>query len=251
MTPAIRGFVLTALFSSFIFGDLMYETTLKTDGPDGTETTARNFYKNDRSRIETTVRNSDGSVSSVIVITRLDKNVIWVLNPSTRTYTEDSIKNLSSEKSSQIVSSLPGSECTIEQSGHVRKILDRNCEEVIAAMSYIDGTDHIRVSQSLWLTSDLPGYEDLFAYRMKIKELSLSPYLSVMALNDEKLKTFHEQVGNIYGFPMEWRLKADYRERDTEYSITISYSVTKYACAPISSNVFEIPSNYLLTLKIN
>lgn len=249
MAPTTRTVIFLILYTAFLFGDLMYETTLKTDSPAGTEITARNFYKADRSRIETTVRNSDGSVSSVIVITRIDKSVIWVLNPSTRTYTEDSIKNLSAGKTNQAESFLPNSECAIQKSGHVRKILDRNCEEVTAAMSYLDGTDHIRVSQSLWLATDLPGYEDLFSYRMKIKGLSLSPYLGITAVNDEKLKVFHDQVGNIYGFPMEWQLKADYREHDPEYSITISYCVTRYACAPINSNVFEIPANYLLTLK--
>jgi hypothetical protein len=245
MTPATRGFIFTALFIAFLFGDLMYETTLLTDNPTGTEITARNFYKVDRSRIENCIRNSSGASASVIVITRLDQKVIWVLDPQRKTYTEQRLLDtlMSGEVSKP---SSPKPEIAIQKTGQTQKIIDRSCEEVTCAMNTVAEPESISVNQTLWLAADIPGYQDLFEYNMKMREAGISPWYGIKTFDEPWFRHFLDQVSNIYGFPMSWTMTARYNSTANRYSIKIDYSVTKYACAPIMDNVFEIPANYLL-----
>jgi len=234
---------------SLLHSDLMFETVTKTAGLVGMivpEINSRSFFKSDRSRIETSTSDTTMGSISMIIITRLDLKVIWILNPEQRTYTETRIEDFRTGEQlpAESLDVLP--ELTVEKTGKKKKILDKECEEVLATMKipYDDGT--ISLNQAIWLTSDIPGYQSLFEYGMKVRELGLSAGLLQNNAQDNKMREFQEKVSNIYGFPLEWSLDMVMGDGEMNFSMKTDYIVTSYACAPISNNVFDLPPGYEL-----
>lgn len=232
-----------------LYADLMFETITKTDGILGiatTEITARNFFKPDRSRIETSATDANGGAVTMIIITRLDKKAIWILNPDLKTYTETRIDELKSEPPAVPDSLRYAPDFKVEKTGKNKKILDQLCDEIVATMKITTEEGTVDVNQTLWLTSDISGYQDLFEFGFKIRELGLSTGLLTNNIQDKKLMEFQEMVSNIYGFPMEWALDMNLGFGDMKFTMRTDYTVTNYASAPIDNNVFELPAGYKL-----
>jgi hypothetical protein len=232
-----------------LYADLMFETVTKTDGILGVATmeiSARNFFKPDRSRTETSATDANGVTVTMIIISRLDKKAIWILNPDLKTYTETRIDELKSELPVVPDSLGYAPDFKVEKTGKNKKILDKMCDEVVATMKITTEEGTVVVNQTLWLASDIPGYQDFFEYGFKIRELGLSTGLLANNIQDKKLKEFQEMVSNIYGFPLAWALDMDLGAGEMKFTMRTDYTVTNYASAPIDNNVFELPAGYKL-----
>jgi hypothetical protein len=227
----------------------MFETVTKTDGMLGlgvSEINSRSFFKADRSRIETSTKDTDAVSLTLIIITRLDLKVIWILNPELKTYTETRIEDFRANTQATADSLVTPPELNVEKTGNTKKLLDKECEEVRAIMKISTGDGSVNLNQTLWLTSDIPGYKDLFEYGLKIRELGLTSGLLQNNAQDNSMKEFQDKVSNIYGFPMEWSLDMSMDSGDMNFSMKTNYLVTSYASAPINNNVFDLPPDYKL-----
>jgi len=242
-------FILGFLFLPLLHADLMFETMTKTDGMLGlgvSEIISRSFFKVDRSRIETSTKDPDAVSLTMIIITRLDLKLIWILNPELKTYTETRIEDFRANAQTNADSFAVPPELNVEKTGKTKKILDKECEEVRATMKISTGDGSVNLNQTLWLTSDIPGYKDLFEYGLKIRELGLASGLLQNNAQDNSMKEFQDKVSNIYGFPIEWSLDMSMDSGEMNFSMKTNYLVTSYASAPINNNVFDLPPDYKL-----
>ena len=242
-------FILGLLAIRLLLADIMFETVTKTDGMLGlgvSDIKSRSFFKTDRSRIETSANDALAGSISLIIITRLDLKLIWILNPDLKTYTETRIEDFRANAQTPRDSLDVPPELNVEKTGKTKKILDKECEEVRATMKILSGEGSVSLNQTLWLTSDIPGYQELFGYGMKIRELGLSSGLLANNAQDNKMREFQEKVSNIYGFPMEWSLDMNMGSGDVYFTMKTNYLVTSYAGAPINNNVFDLPPDYKL-----
>lgn len=242
-------FILGFLFVQQLSADLMFETSTKTAGMLGmgvSEINSRSFIKSDRSRIETSTKDANAGFLALVVITRLDLKLIWILNPDFKTYTETRIEDFRANAQTIVDSLDAPPELSVEKTLNTKKILDKVCEEVRATMKISSGDGSLNLNQTLWLTSDIPGYKDLFEYGLKIRELGLSSGFLQNNAQDNSLKEFQDKVSNIYGFPMEWSLDISMGSGDLNFSMKTDYLVTSYASAPINNNVFDLPPDYKL-----
>jgi hypothetical protein len=237
------------LMIGLLNADIMFETVTKTDGMLGlgvSQINSRSFFKSDRSRIETSAQDPAAGSISLIIITRLDLKVIWILNPDLKTYTETRIEDFRAGDQVPADSLDVVPELTVEKTGKKKKILDQECEEVLATMKIPAGDGSISLDQVIWLASDIPGYQELFEYGLKVRELGLSSGLLTNNVQDDHLREFQEKVSNIYGFPMEWSLDMVMGGGEVNFNMKTNYVVTSYACAPINNNVFDLPPGYEL-----
>lgn len=250
MRKIIRVIIIIGfLFLPLLHADLMFETVTRTDGMLGLgvyEINSRSFFKADRSRIETSTKDTDAVSLTMIIITRLDLKSIWILNPDLKTYTETRIEDFRTnlQMGADSLATLP--ELNVEKTGKTKKILDKECEEVRATMKISTGDGSVNLNQILWLTSDIPGYKDLFEYGLKIRELGLASGFLQNNAQDESMKEFQDKVSNIYGFPMEWSLDMSMGNGEVNFSMKTNYLITSYASAPINNNVFDLPPDYKL-----
>ena len=234
----------------FLYGDVMYEMVVTTEGLLGMvseEITMRVFIKGDCSRMEMTTKNAMAaerdSEENIIIITRLDKGVIWTLDDDNEEYSENKIDELTDSVAIEEEGlKIEISEIKVEKTGNKKMILESECEEVVISMDIENDEDAMHLSQTMWVTQDVPGYEELDNFTKKMAEFNISPFSLNASGEDEFTEQFREKINSVEGFPLEVSLLMTM----DLLSFSMKSLITNIDSIPIHNKVFEIPVGYSL-----
>ena len=226
----------------------MYEMTTTSKGMMGMggESTVHVYVKGDRSRTETTSEDMMGGEATNITITRLDKNVIWTLDNENKQYTEIEIEEFmkvekDEEETEEIVP-----EIKIEKTGNTKEILEKTCEEVIVSMDIKSDEGSMTMTQTMWVTTDITGYEELKEFNKKFRGNGSGQSMASMTKDKKSYNEFQEKIGEVEGFPLELEMEFSMGTEIMPFSMKTHSTVTKIDTKPISDKVFEIPEGYSL-----
>lgn len=235
----------------FLYGDVMYEMNTTTEGMLGmgaTETTTSIYIKGDRRRKESTTKNPVTGEVSTITITRLDKKLTWTLYMDQQQYSETKLgeqMKLEEETEGKTEAKFP--EIKVERTEKKKEILEKMCEEVIISMNVANDEDNLIITQTMWLTQDIVGYEEIQGFNKKFTEVSSDQILSsTMEMNTKSFEEFQKNIGEIEGFPLEMELNIQMGTEAMPFSMKSHSTVTKIETTPIHEKVFEIPEGFVL-----
>ncbi len=246
----LRCIILLSGFWVFLSGDVMYEMVTTTEGMmgmGGGETKTRVFIKDDLQRTEIASENEMRGETQTILITRFDKGVMWTLDPENKQYTEIKIDEgigIEEVEHGEEGRELVMPEIKVERTGKKKVLLDKECEEVVVSMMVEDDEGSMTFAQTMWVTKDMPGYEEISDMSEKMTALGLKSSQQGM-MEDQKLaEEFQRKIEDIEGFPLEFTMDITMATEDMSFSIKTHSVVTKLDKKPIDHRVFEIPKGY-------
>jgi hypothetical protein len=230
----------------FLYADVMYEMTTTSKGMMGMggESTVRVYVKGDRSRTETTSEGMMGGEVTNITITRLDKNVIWTLDNENKQYAEIEIGEFMKVEEEETEETVP--EIKIEKTGKTKEILGKTCEEVIVSMDIKSDEGSMTMTQTMWVTTDITGYEELKEFNKKFGGNGSGQSMASMTKDKKSYNEFQEKISEVEGFPLELEMEFSMGAEIMPFSMRTHSTVTKIDTKPISDKVFEIPEGYSL-----
>lgn len=226
-------FVLFFFSFSVSFADLVYKSKASTSGIMGMgkmdmETTT--MLKGDKQRQDTKTKFAGamtqfmpgGGEQNQLTITRLDKDLIWTINLTEKTYTEmtfDQMKKMMERVKTQ-VKEKPEEEVEtklqfdVKKTGQKKKIGGYECEEYIITM-VAEGRDpqtgkaqEFEVQTDLWVSPKVEGYDQLQDFQMKMAQkmgweggqyANFAQGLGQFGLDTEGMA---KKMNEIKGFPM-------------------------------------------------
>jgi hypothetical protein len=228
------------------YADVMYEMVSTSEGMMGMkgETNMRIFVKGDRSLTEMTADDPRGGTMTDTKIIRLDKGVIWSIDHEKKQYAEIAIAQeepAMDEPEEEIA--MP--DLKVVRTGKNKKILNKDCEEVIVTMDIDDDEGTTKLRQTMWVTTDIPGYEEIQDFQSHMTG-SGSMSSSMMGGNKKTFEEFQKKTSEIEGFPLEIDMEMIMGAGGMSFSFLTHSEVTKIETNPISDKVFEIPAGYSL-----
>jgi hypothetical protein len=245
----MRVFYLALLccFASTLTADVMYEMTSTTEGMMGMkgETQMRVFVKGDRSLTEMTAEDAMAGSMSDTKIIRLDKGVIWSIDHEKKEYTQYSMEQMTAEPEEPEEQAMEMPDVKIVRTGNTKKILNKDCEEVIVTMETAGDEGSATFKQTMWVTEDVPGYKEIQEFQKHMSESGIGSS-SMMGPNKKNYEEFQEKISEIEGFPLEIIMEMSMGGGIMSFTMTTRSEVTKIETTPINDKVFEIPAGYSL-----
>lgn len=248
----VHRLFLILLFVVFVYADVMYEMKTTTEGMMGMggETMMRVFVKGDCSRTETTSDSPMTGETTDITIVRLDKGTIWTIDPEKKEYTEttfEEISKIKEEVKGEEEAEVEMPEIKVEKTGEVKKILDKDCEKVVLSMDATSEEGTLTFTQTMWVTKDVPGYQEINNFNKKLSELGVRSSPSTMMGGSKKsYEEFQQKTSKIEGFPLEIDLDMTMGAEGMSFAIKMHSVMTNFDTNPIDQRVFEIPKGYTL-----
>ncbi len=240
-----KAILSAGLLFSLLYGDVMYEMLTTTEGMMGMggETLVRNFIKGAWIRTETITRNPLlGEVTNISIV-RMDKNVVWILDKDKKEYSEIPLgagEDIEPVDSAGIIP-----EISIQRCGEKKTILKSECEKYIISMKAQSKEGAIILTQTLWVTKDLPGYEEITELGRRLGILARNMGQNqLLGIDRESLRRLQEKISAIEGFPLTTELDFIIPQEEESLSFKTRSEVTKIDTVPISDKVFEIPPGY-------
>lgn len=245
----LHRFILVLFLGFFLYGDVMYDMSTTTEGMmgmGGGETTMSVFIKGDRSRTEMTSTSPMAGEQTSVIITRLDKGVIWTLDIDNEQYSEmklgGEIEGITGEE--EALDKVP--KITVERTGKKKVVLGKECEEVVVSMKVEDEQGDMSFTQTMWITKDIQCYEEIMEFNKKMTEMGMKSSNTGMMANRKSFEEFQEKIGEIRGFPLEVDMDITMGGTGMSFSMKTHSVVTKIDAKPINNKVFEIPAGYSL-----
>ncbi len=243
----MRIFCLAMLccLASMLYADVMYEMTSTTEGMMGMkgETQMRVFVKGDRSLTEMTAEDEKAGSMSDVKIIRLDKGVIWSIDHENKEYTEISMEEMAGEPEESEEPAMEMPEVKVVRTGKTKKILNKDCEEVIVTMETAGDEGSATFKQTMWVTKDVPGYKEIQDFQKHMSESKMGSS-SMMGPNKKNYEEFQEKISEIEGFPLEIIMEMSMGGGIMSFTMTTQSEITKIETTPINDKVFEIPAGY-------
>lgn len=236
-------------FACFLFGDVMYEMVSTSEGMMGMkgETNMRIFVKGDRSLTEMTADSPMAGTMTDTKIIRLDKGVIWSLDHENKEYTEHSMADMSQEPGAgEEEAEIPTHTLKVVRTGEKKKILNKDCEEVIVTMDVEGEEGTMALKQTMWVTKDIPGYKEIQKFQQQMSESDFASSSAMMGGNKKSYEDFQKKISEIEGFPLEINMEMIMGAEGMSFSFVTHSEVTKIETKPINDKVFEIPASYSL-----
>lgn len=240
--------ILIFLLGVFLYGDVMYETFTKTEdmmGIDGSEIMSRMFIKGDYSRMEATSKSAmAGEVTSTVIV-RFDTGVMWVLDSDNKQYSEIKLGEATEPEIEK--EDKEETEIVVEKTGKKKVILEKECEEVVVSMKIESDDGNMNFTQTLWVTKDIPCYEEINDFTKKLIEKGVkSSSADILGGNQKSFEEFQKKIQEVEGFPLEHDMEMTVSSEEMSFSLKTHSTVTKIDDKPIDQKVFEIPEGYSL-----
>jgi len=225
----------------------MYEMTSATEGMMGMkgETQMRVFVKGDRSLTEMAADDAMAGSMSDTKIIRLDKGVIWSIDHENKEYTQYSLKEMTGEPVESEEPAMEMPEVKVVRTGNKKKILNKDCEEIIVTMEAAGDEGSATFKQTMWVTNEIPGYKEIQDFQKHMSESGLGSS-SMMGPNKKNYDEFQQKISEIEGFPLEMIMEMSMGGGVMSFTMTTRSEVTKIETTPINDKVFEIPAGYSL-----
>lgn len=224
-----------------LYGDVMYEATMSNAGKGaGKSAVLRSYIKGDLSRAEM------GDVSGksnegMIVITRLDKGVVWMLNPQSKTYSElkfADLKKLQQGAGGDTIVPKIG----IQKTAESKKVLNMQCQKVVVsaeAKSTKGGTKYV---QTMWIAKNVPGAKEITAFQKKMFEQGFGGQAG--GGGNKAMLAFQKKISELDGFPLISDLDIKVEGGPMSFDMKTHTEVTKIDTKSLSPSLFELPAGY-------
>lgn len=224
--------VFVLVFFSFLKADVVYKSKTVTSGMMGigemeTETVTK--IKEDKKREESKTKFTGGmmemmmkgKVEEEITITRLDKKLIWRIDPQEKKYTETTFDQMK-KMMEMIKAQKPEEEeekvevkttLEVNRTENKKKIAGYECEEILLKM-ITEGKDQktgekgkFIVEIQMWVSPDVKGSDEVEAFNKKMaKKLGMEEYgkgfLAGIAQYGVDVEAIKNKIGEIKGFPL-------------------------------------------------
>ncbi len=247
----MKRILLSVILFSIIYGDVMYEIEIKTEGMIrfGNEViTARNFIKHDRMRTE--IKTANGRTD--VVITRLDKGVIWILDGARKEFIEVLISEFlySREESERGIfdTSSFSSIISVEKLEETKEILKMKCKKYFVSANMNTENEKITITKTLWIGRDFPGYSEIKEINTRLQGLLSG--IGLLEIDNELHRNLQKKLSEIDGFPLEIEINVKTESDGVNFELKGSSVTKKISTAPISDKVFEIPQGYNLAKTV-
>jgi hypothetical protein len=200
------------------------------------ESTSSEYYKADRSANESTTKWTSGMMktmtkgkeSSSTAITCLDKELIWNVDPSKKTYTEmtfaefrdmmkKGMQDMESAKAEAEVKDTTSEEMytwktEVKSDPNPKTINGWSCKNihiVATGISKVDTLDRVIITFNMWNSPDVPGAEEIRAFQERYaKALGLdamaisSGLMNSAAMYEKQMKALMEEAKKAPGEPV-------------------------------------------------
>lgn len=239
--------LLAILIGLAVFGyaDVMYEMTTDYEGMLGIangQMSIQVFVEGDKARINISIDN-DGEIDNSTSIIRFDLGKFWLLDEDNKEYTEVLLED-SMPITTIDTLDLPG--IVIARTGAMKNLLDFECEKVVVSMQDSSESSFLIFSETLWVCSEVPGYEELKSFTDRLTKHGLRLSSTSMEGSDRALAQFQEKINEIEGFPLEFSLDVQIGFEDMDFSMISRSQVTKLDEVPIHDRVFDLPEGFIL-----
>jgi hypothetical protein len=221
----------------------MYEMVSTSEGMKG-ETNMRIFVKGDRSLTEMTAESPMAGTMTDIKIIRLDKGVMWSLDHEKKEYTEHSLTDMAEDPQTGEEQEMPPHTFEVVRTGKTKKILNKDCEEVIVTMDVEGEEGTMALKQTMWVTTDVAGYKEIQKFQQQMSESDFTSSSAMMGGNKKSYEDFKQKISEIEGFPLEITMEMTMGAEGMSFSFVTRSEVTKIETKPINDKVFEIPTGY-------
>src|SRR4030043_275407 len=236
--------VILLSFISLTYADVMYEMKTDYEGMlkiTGGQMTIQIFVKGDKSRASISIDNN-GEITNSVTIIRFDLNKFWLLDEEKKEYEEIFLND---SVPVNAIDTLTMPEITVNKTSDKKKILDLECEKVIVSMQDTTEGSFLNFAETLWVSSEVPGYEELKNFTNKLTEHGLRLASTSTDGNEKALGEFQKKINEIDGFPLEFSLDVQVGIEDMSFSMSSLSQVTKLEEVPIHDRVFELPEGYV------
>jgi hypothetical protein len=234
--------------ASMLNADVMYEMNSTTSGMMGmkAETQMRVFVKGDRSLTEMTAENPMVGTMTDTKIIRLDKGLIWSVDHENKQYAEHSLKATTGATEEYEETQMEMPDLQVVKTGETKKILDKDCEQIIVSMESTGDDGKMTFKQTMWVTEEIPGYKEIQNFQRQMAESGLGSSSAMMGPNKKNYEEFQKKISEIEGFPLEIDMEMIMGGEGMSMTMITHSEVTKIETKPINDKVFEIPSGYSL-----
>lgn len=263
--------------------DVCYEqriTSASPASPVQTEATNKVYVKRDSERSEMAVASPAGGrapagQNQLISITRLDRRLIWYLDPENKSYKEISFAEIRSAfagpraaaRDSARGSTSPASEVRVERTGKKDTVCGTQAEQVILTISSpladpaLQGASQYIVAE-LWMATDFPGAAELAAHsRATVDRVGFAqmgpaggrnPFSHLMQRLAEEMKKLEgTAVRTVLTLEIDAQagvaglspLAAAHGE-GRQVIVTLTSEMTKVESKEVPAALFEIPAGY-------
>ena len=237
----IAAFTVCCTMMSFAQGIHWLSTSQGIGGPH----TEENFAMPKMIKV---VRSGNNGGSSVIIV-RLDKNLLWILSPEKKTYSEitfdelavmaqkgkermaamkEKMKDMPEEQRTMMEKMMGGAmdqSIDVKKTGEKKSIAGHSCTKLVALRG---GKDFM----TMWIADDVKGFKPLIAdWRESAERMS--------SIGSSVLKDMNKIYDSIDGFPMETTVSM------MDRSMTTTVSMVEQRTTPETQ--FEIPDGYSRT----
>ena len=179
------------------------------------------YYTEDKLRME--------DAQGKITIMRLDTGTMWSLDPESKTYTEQTVEQMT-EQMKGMPESMMNIEMEVEKTDETETINDYKCKKIIVKMKIMGMT----VTMEIWATTDIKPDPVL----LKFSEKANKVFESIPMLKS----TFgaFKEVFDENSFPIKTVTKSNMFGMNTENVST----VTSVSTEDFDDALFDIPEDY-------
>jgi hypothetical protein len=226
------------------YADVMYEMETDYEGMLGISSGHMGlqvFVKGDKARISMSI-DSDGEISNSVSIIRFDLMKFWLLDEDNKEY-EEIMLNDSIPIGSPDTFDLPM--ITVFRTGDTSNILDLKCEKIIVSMQDSSDGSFLYFSETLWVSSEVPGYEELKNFTDRLTRHGLRFASASLNGNENAVGQLQEKINEIDGFPLKFSLDVQVGIEDMTFIMTSQSHVVKLDEVPIHDRVFDLPEGFV------
>lgn len=262
------GCTVLILFST-LTADVIYEQNMKTSLPmmGETETKSTVYLKGDKEKTESIsmmnlpvpgMTQSREMVS--IVITRLDEELMWVLDENAKTYTEiefstvqelmEGMKGMVPEEQEEEQAEVPLKVEVTKLEGK-EKIEGYDCEKVRISMSFEDKEEGktFNMIADLWMAEEKGVLKEIVDFHRKMEELTtgnggmMEGLSGIVPGGMKVMAKYQEKLKDLEGFPIvsEITVKA---EGEEESIVKMQTRIGNMRSARLKASEFEIPEGF-------
>jgi len=224
-----------------LYGDVMYEATMSNKGKGaGKSVVVRTYVKGVWSRAEmgdVSGKSSEG----MIVITRLDKGVAWMLNPQGKTYSEFRFADLKKLQRGAAGDTIVP-KINIQKTAESKKVLNMSCQKVMVSAEAKSAQGGTKYVQTMWVAKNMPGAKEILDFQKKMFEQGFG--VEAGGGGNKAMLAFQKKISELDGFPLISDLDIKVEGGPMSFDMKTHTEVTKIDTKSLNQSLFELPAGY-------
>lgn len=248
----MRLLVVAVFCVCMLSADVMYEMTVTTTTTStllkDTEMNHRVFIKDDAARVEETIVQPDSSEHVRIMIYRFDRGVIWTIDMDNKQYTETVLSDTDQDLGDmlELEPLFENPDVSINETGARKKIVGKDCKEVIITKAETSDSLDLEISTTLWVTQELDSCEEFVAFYRKIEALYDPLSYPEDSIEQTITARLPGEMHEVEGFILQSSRQMTISRCGLSICMRLESVFTKFDDKPITQMVFEIPPGFTL-----